>query len=131
MWYDAFFVPPHCPQIGDREQDCLAAVAIKNAGGNVVQWHCQLSEIQFKYHSTRNGKDISKAVGATKRLSWSDPVLGAQTKDCPMHVFAGSGGVYDVGLKKLLVADKKPDLDVSSASVAVGANNEAVLESER
>jgi hypothetical protein len=116
QYYDGFFVPPHKPAEGTAPNQCLAASAIRNPAGNVVQWHCQLSQEQWDYHKNRNGKPISKAVGATRKLNWTE-AGSAKSKDIPVHVFAGFAGVYDPELKRTLVPDKVPDIEDSAEPV--------------
>ena len=84
--------------------------------GNGVQWHGQLSQEQWEYHRTRNGKTSSKANGATKKLNWTE-AGSAKSKDIHVHVCAGFAGVYDPELKKTLVPDKVPDIEDSAEPV--------------
>jgi hypothetical protein len=116
QYYDGFFVPPNKPTEGAAPNQCLAAAAIRNPAGNVVQWHCQLSQEQWEYHKSRNGKPINKAGGATKLLAWVDDT-GPKSKACPVHVFAGMVGVYDPELKKTFVPDKVDDIEDSNGIV--------------
>jgi hypothetical protein len=116
QYYDGFFNPAQCPPVGTKQSECLAAVGLRNPGGNIIQWHCQLSQEQWDYHRTRNGKPISKANGATKKLNWTE-AGSAKSKDIPVHVYAGFAGVYDPELKKTLVPDKVPDIEDSAEPV--------------
>jgi hypothetical protein len=113
--YNMYFSVGQVPAIGSGESLCTARVGLRNPAGVVIGWHCLLSQAQYNYHRTRNGKAFNKApVGSSKTVTYMSKATGKQeTKACPVHQFAG---VYidDQETRKLHIPDRVDDMSLDS-----------------
>jgi hypothetical protein len=112
MLYDAFFVPPMKPEIGDRVDQCLAVSPIRNPAGNVVRWHAKLTSEQWEHHRQNGGQGFNAArMFVGKTISIKDKDGNDVSKTAPIHTFFGMG-VVDGDEKKIYTGDAGEDIDL-------------------
>lgn len=108
--YDVFCVPPKKPAIGDKKEECIAVVEIRNSAGNIIRWHCLCTKEQAEYHLANGAKGfyadrafVGKSI--TVKIGGNDVV-----KISPAHSFAGNC-VRDAN--KIYTGAEGPDIDTT------------------